>query len=316
MIDFDYLYKGICRLTNAHKAGTMVGHLGAGVVAGYFFGEDQSDLADEIHKGVEGELDRVIAGEESFWFNAKTAGVTPTELFKPFPKELARQDAVRFIVVALRKNVATLRQSGHNIIFASIALRALHDHEEYVTPQIITGIRKLIEDFDNAPPGRGFFGKENSWLIGNQVNLTADTDFPRYESIQQMVNVTIAELIRTAAIKKQGFGRLWQIINHAAALTELDRFGYKEVTQMAFPANHQHIRLWRSRPVVENDLGAVVTARHNPRDPVYWRGMLKRDEAGLTHRIQTLYGFHTIKRFLEDEGTRKQAEDAFLYLMA
>ncbi len=27
MIDFDYLYKGICGLANAHRAGTMAGHL-------------------------------------------------------------------------------------------------------------------------------------------------------------------------------------------------------------------------------------------------------------------------------------------------
>jgi len=316
MIDFDYLYKGICGLANAHRAGTMAGHLGAAVVAGYFFGEDQSDLADEIHKGVEGELERVIAGEESFWYNAKKAGVTPTELFQAFPKEQTKQDSIMSIVVALQKNVGTLRQSGHNIIFASIAVRALHDHEEYATPQIVSGIRKLTEGFDNAPPGRGFFGKKKSWLMGNQVTLTADTDFPQYESILQMVNVTITELIRTAAIKKQGFGGLWHIINHAAAITELDRFGYKEVARQAMPAHHQHIRLWKSLPDVESDLGAVAKAAHDPRDPVYWQGMLKRDEARLTHRIKTLYGFYTIMRFIEDEGTRKKAEDAFLYLMA
>ncbi len=44
--------------------------------------------------------------------------------------------------------------------------------------------------------------------------------------------------------------------------------------------------------------------------------MLKRDEARLTHRIKTLYGFYTIRRFIEDAATRKDAEEAFLYLMA
>ncbi len=42
------------------------------------------------------------------------------------------------MLAALRKNVGTLRQSGHNIIFATIAVRALQDHEEYVAPQIVT----------------------------------------------------------------------------------------------------------------------------------------------------------------------------------
>ncbi|HRX82773.1 MAG TPA: hypothetical protein P5307_27090, partial [Pirellulaceae bacterium] len=85
---------------------------------------------------------------------------------------------------------------------------------------------------------------------------------------------------------------------------------------MALPAHHYHLRLWRSLPDVESELGVVVKAEHDPREPVYWEGMLKRDEARLTHRIKTLYGFYTIRRFIEDDATREKAEDALLYLMA
>jgi hypothetical protein len=316
MIDSEYLYEGVCGLANAHRAGTMAGHLGAAVSAGYFYDEDQGDLPDEVFRGVEGELKRIIAGEENIWFNAKKTGLTPTDLFQPFPKESSNADSIKSIVQALQKNVGTLRQSGHNIIFASTAIRALHDHGDYATPQIITGIRKLTEGFDNAPPGRGYYGKEKDWLNGNQVKLSADNNFPMYESLQQMVDVTIDELIATAAIRKQGFGGLWHIINHAAAITELDRFGYREVAKQGLRAHHRHIRLWRSLPEVESELGAVVKAEHDPREPVYWEGMLKRDDARLTHRIKTLYGFCTLRRFIEDEATKKKAEDAFLYLMA
>lgn len=316
MIEFDYLYKGICGLANSHKAGTMAGHLGAAVAAGYFFGEDQGDLPDAVYRGIEGELGRVIDGEEAFWFNAKKAGITAPELFNTLPKEPAKPDSISSIATALAKNVGETRQSGHNIIFASIAIRALQDHEEYATPQVVTGIRKLTEGFNNQHAGRGYYGNDKGWLNGSQVKLNADGSFPKYESIQQMVDVTIAELIATAAIRKQGFGGLWHIINHAAAIAELDRLGYKGVAAMALPAHHYHIRLWRSLPDVENELGAVVKADHDPRKPIYWDGMLKRDEARLTHRIKTLYGFYTIKRFIEDAATRNDAEDAFLYLMA
>jgi hypothetical protein len=44
--------------------------------------------------------------------------------------------------------------------------------------------------------------------------------------------------------------------------------------------------------------------------------MLKRDEARLTHRIKTLYGYFTLRRFIEDDDQRKQADDALRYLMA
>ncbi|MBT4866771.1 MAG: hypothetical protein HON53_16830 [Planctomycetaceae bacterium] len=316
MIEFDYLYKGLCGLANTHKVGALAGHLGAAVAAGYFFGEDQSDLPKGIYKGVEGELERVIRGEEAFWYNAKKAGVTPTELFKPFPKEQANEDSTKTVAAALQKNVGKTRQSGHNIIFATIALRALHDHAEYATPQIVAGVRKLVEGFNNAHPGRGYYGKAKGWLNGNQVKLQPDNKFRPYKSIAQMVDVTIAELISTAAVRKQGFGGLWHLINHAAAITELDRLGYEKVAAQALPAHHQHIRLWRSLPDVESELGSVVKSKRDPREPVYWEGMLKRDQARLTHRIKTLYGFYTIRRFVEDDATRKKAEDAFLNLMA
>ena len=316
MIDFEYLYKGICGLAHAHQAGTMAGHLGAAVVAGYFFGEDQGELPNEVFTGIEGELKRVIQGEEAIWFNAKKAGVTPTDLFKPFPQAQAQEDSIKTIAAALQKNVGQTRQSGHNVIFAALAIRALHDHTEYATPQIIAGISQLMKGFDNAPPGRGFYGEEQGWRMGNQVKLEPDNTFPAYQNIQQMAEVTINEVIETAAIKKQGYGGLWHIINHAAAITELERFGYKQVALQALPAHHHHLRLWRSLPDVEKELGAVVASQHDPRQPAYWAGMLKRDQARLTHRVKTLYGFFTLKRFIEDEATKKKAEAAFLYLMA
>ena len=60
----------------------------------------------------------------------------------------------------------------------------------------------------------------------------------------------------------------------------------------------------------------MTKAEHDPRKPIYWKGMLKRDQARLTHRIKTLYGFFTLLRFIEDKTTKKKAENAFLYLMA
>ena len=69
-------------------------------------------------------------------------------------------------------------------------------------------------------------------------------------------------------------------------------------------------------PDVEGELGPLVKAQHDPRTPAYW----DEEESGqwsaqLTHRIKTLYGFYTIRRFIEAETQRKKAEDAFLYLM-
>lgn len=317
MIDFGYLRKGIHGLAQAHRAGTMAGHLGAAVTAGYFFGEDRADLPEAVYRGIEGELDRVIAGEEAIWFNARKAGVTPADLFEPPPDGPAGPEAISSIADALAANVDRTRQSGHNVIFAAIGLRALRDHPDFASPSVVAGIRALIRGFDGAHAGRGYYGKDRGWLNGDQVDLPPDDPgFPPYESVGQMAEVTIAELIATAAVRKQGFGGLWHVINHAAAIAELDRIGHGELAVRALPAHRHHVRLWRSLPDVGPELGPVDRAEADPREPAYWRGMLKRDEARLTHRVKTLYGYHTIRQFVADRATRDRADDALLYLMA
>ena len=91
MIDFKYLHTGLCGLARAHRASTMAGHLGAAVVAGYFFGEDQPRLPDTVYSAIEKELNRIIQGEESLWYDPNKAGITIPELFEPFPEERAQE---------------------------------------------------------------------------------------------------------------------------------------------------------------------------------------------------------------------------------
>jgi hypothetical protein len=70
-------------------------------------------------------------------------------------------------------------------------------------------------------------------------------------------------------------------------------------------------------PDVEEELGAVEPAKHDPRTAAYWTTEpLRRDSAQLTHRIKTLYGFFTLMRLIENPAKRKKAEQRFLYLMA
>jgi hypothetical protein len=317
MIDFSYLYKGLCGLTRAYQANSMAGHLGAAVVAGYFFGEELSDLDDQVYTAIEKELDRVIQGDEALWFDAQKAGITIPDLFAPFAEEPAEEDRIATIATALGANIDKTRQSGHNVIFASIAIRTLHGHPAYATPTIISGIRKLISTFDNASPGRGYYGKKRGWIGGDKVTLADDTDFPLYNDQQAMAEVVIDELIRSAAVRRRGFGSLFHIINHAVALTELSRFGYEDLARRGLAAHHHHVRLWRSLPNVEDELGPLKFAEHDPRTPDYWNGNDSSQwSAHLTHRIKTLYGFFTLLRFIEPPEKRKEAEKKFLYLMA
>lgn len=317
MVDFDYLYKGLCGLAQAHRANAMAGHLGAAVVAGYFFGEEHHELDERVVAAVENELDRIIHGDEALWFDAKKAGVTVAELFEPLPDEQADAALIASIATALAGNIDKVRQSGHNVIFAAIAIRALHDHPEYATPAIVGGIRKLIEGFNGAVPGRGYYGKQRGWIIGNKVALADDDDFAPYKDEQAMAEVVIDELIRLASVRKQGFGGLFHLINHATALTELSRLGYQDLARKGLAAHHQHLRLYRSLPDLEDELGPLKKAKYDPRTVEYWSmDGASQWSARLTHRIKTLYGFFHLLQFIEQPEKREQAEAKFLYLMA
>ena len=318
MVGFAYLYKGLCGLARAHQANAMAGHLGAAVVTGYFVGEELPDLDAKVYTAVERDLNRIMQGDETLWFDAEKAGITIPELFAPFAAESAAEDRIATIATALDANIDKMRQSGHNVIFSSIAIRALHDHPAYATPSIIAGIEKLITGFNNASPGRGYYGAERGWIAGEEVTLGDDTDFPPYEDQQAMAEVVVDELIRSAALRRQGFGGLFHIINHAVALTELSRFGYGDLARRALAAHHHHVRLWRSLPDVEDELGPLKFAEHDPRTPEYWRSNAPSSQwsAHLTHRIKTLYGFFTLLRFIDAPAKREEAEKQFLYLMA
>ena len=123
-------------------------------------------------------------------------------------------------------------------------------------------------------------------------------------------------VVETAPERRQGFGGLWHIINHAAALIDLSEYGYPNLAQRGLEAHHRHVRLWRSLPNVVDELGAEDPAEHDPCTVVYWEsGTLRRDRARLTHRIKTLYGFYRLVDLVDDPTKVQQAEDSLRYLM-
>ena len=147
-------------MARAHLANNMTGHLGAAVVAGYFFSEDLPDLDQAVYHGIEGELDRILRGEEArTWFDPQKVGITAVDLFEPFPDEPPQTEQIETITQALAGNIDGMRESGHNTIFTSIAIRALRDHPDFATPAVIDGIRQLIAGFNDTGPGRGYYGR-------------------------------------------------------------------------------------------------------------------------------------------------------------
>jgi hypothetical protein len=314
-VDQKYLDNGLAGLSRAHYANPMAGHLGAAIVAGYFLGEQQPDLDSTIFTAIESQLDRILHGESAF-SPGDGSGITVAEMFAPLEPESPRPDLIDSLAQALSRNMDEPRQSGHNVIFTSIAIRALKDHPEHSTPSVVNGIRDLIQGFDHATPGSGYYGPEQGRIDGAQVPLKPDPQFPPYSDLSAMVNAVLDLLILRGAENRIGYGGLIHIINHAAALCELANYGYQHLAAEGLAAHHKHVRLWLSLPGVEAEQGPQTPVKYHPRTPAYWEpGNLREGAAKLTHRIKTFYGFYTMVAGFSDPAKISQAEDGLLYLM-
>ena len=314
-VDYQYLVTGVNALSRAHRVKPMAGHLGAAVIAGYFIGEQQPGLDPIVFAGIESELDRIILGESVFSPQAGAA-ITVSEMFAPYEKEMGHKESIDAIAQALSRNIDETHESGHNVIFASIAIRALKDHPEFAAPSIVKGFSQLISNFDGTTPGSGYYGIERGRIDGSLVQPAMDQAFPPYAGLHSMVNGVFDELILRAAEKRQGYGGLVHIINHAAALCELARYGYQQLAIEGLRAHHQHVQLWRTLPNVEAEFGPETPVENAPWSPEYWRsGKLRPGNARLTHRIKTIYGFNVLADFCDDQTKTRQAKDMLRYLL-
>ncbi|GAB6164424.1 hypothetical protein JCM19992_04240 [Thermostilla marina] len=318
MIDFHYLSRGLAALARAHRAGSMAGHLGAAVLAGYFFAEDHPDLDPAVLDAVRREMDRIIAGEETVWFNPQAKGITIRELFAPPPDSPPVDRAADRLDHALQPSLAKLRQSGHNVIFASLAVRAMRDHPQTATEWAIEGLERLLHLFDNAGPGRAYLGKDRGWCSADAVPLDPNDGVAPSDDIEVMVARLTDRLITEGGSRRQGVGGLFHIINHAAGIHELAIRGYRTTARKALPAWWTQLRIWLALPNLEDELGPLEKAEHDPRTAAYWSDAQSRNSTQfsgwLTHRLKTLYGFFSLWPYLPP-NKRPQALDRFLYLM-
>lgn len=302
MISFEYLSKGLNALARAHQVSTMAGHLGASVVAGYFVGEQRPNLDQKVFTGIEGDLKRVIRGESVF---GKGKQRDP-ELFGPFRNEKADESLIDGIAEALGETLNQPRASGHNVIFASLAIRALKEHPELATPAVTDGIRQLIRKFTSVHAGWGFHAKGR--FSGDAVKLKANDGAPEYADIESMANAVFDLIIRLdPKYRRQGYGGPVHICNHAAAITDLAQYGYPDLVPQAIQAHRRHLRLWLALPNLIGKLGPGIVSKHSVHSAAYWQGKVRYDSALLTHRVKTMFGFDELAAATSDEAKVKQA---------
>ncbi|MEO9591979.1 hypothetical protein [Rhodopirellula bahusiensis] len=152
-LERSYLEAGLNALARAHHMSSMAGHLGASMIAGYYIARQRPDLDPAIEAGIQDDLRRVRGGESVFGQRMSRASkLTDAELFEPVAKQKADAKLIDGIAEGLQKSIDKPRQSAHNVIFASLAIRVLQDHPEYAAPSVVDGIMKLMKLYPRQPP--------------------------------------------------------------------------------------------------------------------------------------------------------------------
>lgn len=316
--DASYLQQGLNALARAHHMSSMAGHLGASMIAAYFVGKQRESLSPEVITGIKADMAKVLRGDSVFGKKmSRQSKLSDAQLFEPFPKQQPDPTLIDGIADGLEKGIDKPRQSGHNVIFASLAISALREHPELATPSVVDGIRKLMRLFATQTPGSGYYGKAKGRIKGDKIQLPENDDTPVYDTLEDMAETVLDETIKqNPKMNRVGYGGLVHIINHCAAIVSLSDHRYDDLAQRAIQAHRQHLRLWRNLPNVADEQGPLKQSKFTPHEEEYWTsGEVPYDRALLTHRVKTMYGFDELVTAVDKPEKEKAAYSNLRFLM-
>ncbi len=218
MLSDDYLTIGLNALARAHAMDYFAdGHRGAAIIAAQYLCHENG-VSDETQGAIEQAID-------AQW------GSTP--LCAAFGDEPADPALLDDIARTLEGNIARLRQVGHNVIFAMLALKAFKRVPAAITPSRVDGVCKLIESFDRP----------------EEVTLAQEDEYPSLEDADTFAAFILEEaLAATDRFSGYGNGYSGHLLTYGQALLELSSLGYPRLTQDGIHAYKLFVKVARRGP--------------------------------------------------------------------
>ena len=301
MLGDRYLASGLAALARVRDRHWNAGHYGAAVLAAYFFAEEQR-LDAAATAALAEQLDRLIARHPEL-FAARAPGHAPD------------WGKVAALVEALKRTIGELHAIGHNVIFATLALKAVARRPELATPDNVAGLVELLGQFDAYGPGRPFYG----WDDPASVRLEPADAIPVYDSeaaIARTALAAFAEIETVYPFLHQGI--VGHLLTHAHALIDLARIGHAGLAAKGHDAHRLYVKLARNPP----DAGEPIPreAAIDPFAPgmaAFWQ----RDHEGgnewlVGHLFKYIYSFYDLVRHVDDAGERQALETHLAYVLA
>jgi hypothetical protein len=281
---------GMSRVADKGNNPFAGGHNAAAVISSAFFCREQK-IGEETRKEI---------------LSLVEARLLTNAIYVARPDEAADPKLVEGLLEDLDAGIATLRSSGHNIIFAVTCLKALRDVPEAATPERVNGLRNMVKSFGAS---RGGPRKDDDPL----VDLGDE---------QKFIHFVFEEFLKAIDLYLNGKGHhgfAGHVITIGHALVELNRMGHKELARKGVPAYWQFVRQARDGA----DLGGEKVKDGPARAPTplvrdYWVGQGKRrtGEIVSSHLIKYPYSFYALAKDVRDDALKQRILDKVYHLTA
>ena len=212
------------------------------------------------------------------------------------------------LIKDLDAGIDTLRQSGHNIIFTNMCVKALHSVPEAATPGRLDGLRKMVQSFGS---NRG------------EIEPLANRDtFVDMRDESKFIHFAFDEYLKAMNLYLNGrgyHGVAAHLLTAGHALVELRRMGYRETADKGVEAYWQFVKEARDGA----DLGGERVARAPLHAPTplkqdYWVAQENRNAGPIvsSHLVKYPYSFFALAKELHDEALKQRVLDSVYYLTA
>lgn len=271
---------GLNGLARAHSMNYFNdGHRGAALIAAHL-------MCDENHLAVAAR-DRITVLFERNWAQSK--------LCAAFPEEEAKPELVKNIGNALLEAHGSLREVGHNAIFAMHAIRGFRLMPHLATSQRIEGVCRLIRAI-------------KPWR--DDVQIDESIDLPPFRDSAAASLFVLREA--SAAVDSwtgRGQGFTGHLLTFGQALIELAEMGEVEVADSCREAFRRYVTITRKGPQPDDK----VYAEHKPtplrpNSVEYWK-QRGETQVGIGHVFKYPYSYYNLLRRVNDETLKQEFDE-------
>lgn len=288
-----YLEDGLTALSRGGEVGWFEGHVGGAYLAAYYM-QKEFDLPQDVLQGLAANC-RHLRNQHEDWF-------------EPYPPEPAQPELMDQFMEGLLPNLANLSNSGHGVTLAVLGLKALRDRPDMLTPSIVRGLLKLMEDAAVEHKLARYYGIEDyTKLDRSEISLSEITPYRNASDLASRALSELGLVLPDQFVDGKYYffaGELEHGITHAHALIELEQLGYTQLARLGQDNHRMQMILNRLRPQELSNQGVQVPEKASITESAYWSGLYEDP-----HAIKVPYAALSLLQYVPKERRADMERD-------